>query len=454
MTDTPLTDAVRTYRSSARARLHVPAHGGGTGSPWLDAWLPGICSWDVTEQPELDDLSHPEGPIAAAQAAAAHLFGGARAYYLTGGATQGVQAAVLASLLRGGSLLAPRDSHRSVLGAALLADAEVVMVSPERDPRFGASLGPSVESVERALAQHPDIRAVLVPYPSYLGVAPDLEGIARAARAHGALTIADAAHGAHFGWHPALPPAALGQGADMVVAGMHKSGGSLTQTAILLLAESAAECSEDVALALRLIGTSSPSYLLMISLELAVAAAARGAGERIETAVAAAARIASPARVVTARPQDPLRVALQFDRPADAEELYRGFAAAGLRGEYLEEGLALFIVPFGVPKPEIEMLSAAAAELPAPRPPSAIQTLPTQRIAPASALRSPRERRGLFEAEGRVSADVVAPVPPGIPALWPGERITAQALSAIERALAQGLRVLGIEQQSLWVVAQ
>ncbi len=453
MSDTPLTDAVRRYRDSVRARLHVPAHGGGPGSPWLDALFPGLAGWDVTEQPELDDLSHPDGPLAAAQDAAAQLYGAAQAHYLTGGATQGVHAAVLASLLHGGALLAARDSHRSLLGAALLANADVVLVSPERDPHFGVSLGPSAKSVGQALAEHPDIRAVLVPYPTYLGIAPDLGAIAREAHAHGVLTIADAAHGAHFGWHPALPQAPLAAGADIVVAGMHKSGGSLTQTAILLAGDGALGMSDDLALALRLIGTSSPSYILMTSLEQAVAQAARDPGYLLDSAIAAAQRVESAARVMTGLPQDPLRVALQFDRPDLASDFCGRLAQNALRGEYFEEGLALFIVPFGPPR-HIDLLTKAARDLSRPRPAEPGPVLPLERIAPARALRARRTRRILQEAVGCTAADVVSVVPPGIPALWPGERISQAAVETLQRALSQGRRVMGIDQQWLWVVSE
>jgi arginine decarboxylase len=453
LTKTPLTDAVRSYRESVVARLHVPAHGGGSGSPWLNPLFSSLATWDVTEQPELDDLSHPDGPIAHAQAAAAQLYGAAEAHYLTGGSTQGVHAAVLGSLLHGGALLAARDSHRSLLGAALLANADVVLASPERDPHFGVSLGLSAETVSQALAEHPDIRAVLVPYPTYLGIAPDLEAIARAARAHGALTIADSAHGAHFGWHPALPQAPIAAGADIVVAGMHKSGGSLTQTAILLLGEGALEIREDILLALRLIGTSSPSYVLMVSLEQSIAQAARDPAYLLDAAIAASQSIESEARVATGLPQDPLRVALQFDNPDMAHDFWDRLAQNGLRGEYFEEGLSLFIVPLGPPQ-HLDLLAQASRGLPRPRPADAGRALPITRITPARALRARRIRRRLHEAAGCTAADVVSVVPPGIPSLWPGERISNEAVESLQRALAQGRRVMGIDQQWLWVVSE
>lgn len=452
MTGTPLSDALRAYRNATRARLHVPAHGGVSAA--IDAVVPGLSAWDVTEQPELDDLSHPDGPIAKAQGAAAALYGAVRAHFLTAGATQGIQVSVLASLLGGGALLAARDCHRSLLGAALLADADVVLADPDRDPIFGVSVGPSAQTVERAFAQHPDITAVLVPYPSYLGIAPDLAGISRVARAHGALTIADAAHGAHFGWHPDLPAPALQEGADLVVAGMHKSGGSLTQTALLLEGEGVAECGAQIDLALRLVGTSSPSYILMLSLEQAVQAAASGSRRMVERAIDAASRVRSPARVLVDRPQDPLRIALQFETAHTAQAFWQERTLEGMRGEYIEDGLALFIVPMGAP-PDLSSLIQAVADLPRTAgevpPPSSPSLL---RVALGRALRAPRRRISLDGVEGQIAADLVAVTPPGIPILWPGETITQEALDTVERALEQGRRVIGIDQQSLWVVSE
>ena len=454
MTGTPLTDAVRAYSRSTTARLHVPAHGGGPGNPPLEALFPGLCSWDVTEQPELDDLSHPEGPLAAAQAAAAALYGAEDAHYLTGGATQGVQAAVLASLLHGGALLASRDSHRSLLGAALLADADVVLAAPARDPKFGVSLGLSPRTVERAFLEHPDIGAVLVTYPTYLGIAPELDAIARIARDRGAITIADAAHGAHFGWHAALPPAALAEGADLVVAGMHKSGGSLTQTALLLEGPRGTERHAELGLALHLIGTSSPSYLLMLSLEQAVQSALTQRERLLERAIAAGEGIRSKARVATGRPQDPMRIALQFESPTQAQESCSALAREGVRPEYLEDATALFIVPLGEP-PALDGLARVAAALREPAFAEDREAPPEiRRVRLGRALRSRRERRRLVEAAGRTAADVVSVVPPGIPALWPGEEISPQAVEGLARALGQGRRVMGIDQGWLWVVAE
>lgn len=451
MSDTPLTDAIRQYRATVVSRLHVPSHGGGAGSPGLNALWPDLLSWDVTEQPELDDLSHPDGPIAATQAIAAEFFGASRAFFLTGGATLGVHAAVFAALHEGGALLAARDSHRSLLGAALAQGGEVVLVDPLRDPASGASLGPTPEEVAQAIDRWPDIRAVLVNYPSYLGVAPNLQGIAAVAHERGAYVIADAAHGAHFGLHPELPRPALSQGADFVVLGMHKSGGALTQSALLLLSAAAERRQDSVRLVLGLLGTSSPSYPLMVSIEQAVHDMRSAIPSRLDLAIAAAGKVQSLARITVPVPQDPLRIAWRSPRAADVVE---SLALAGVRGEYVDGDTALYCVPFGAQTTDVEPLRLELRDLPAPPPPVQVLARAPARIRPRTALLTGRRQADLRDAEGLIAADVVAPMPPGIPALWPGERITIEVAGYLVSEAAHGRRIMGLDHDRIWVVAE
>lgn len=447
-----LTKSVREYIRAARQRLHVPAHGGGPGNPALDRLFPGLLAWDVTEQPELDDLSHPQGPIRDAQMAAASLFGAASAYFLTGGATLGVQAAILAAIGEGGSLLLGRDSHRSAIGALAIADGTAVLADPDADATYGVSLGISPRSVERAICAHAGVRAVLVTYPTYLGVAPRLGAISEVAHRHGLWVIADAAHGAHFGLDPQLPPAALASGADLAVLGMHKTGGALTQTALLLLGDRAhGELSSRVQTALHLLQTSSPSYPLLVSIEQALVQIAGGA-PGLHAAVAVGMAIEGAARVRTDLPQDPLRVALRCPSPGHAAALWHQLANLGVRGEYLEGAEVLYAIPWGAR--DLSRLGEAVAAMPAPAAPERSQARPLARVRPRAALFARREQVILKGSEGRIAADVVAVVPPGIPALWPGEEIGRETLGRLEQAYRAGHRVAGIENQSVWVVAE
>lgn len=446
-----LTEAVQEYIRAARLRLHVPAHGGGRGNPGLDRLWPGLLTWDVTEQPELDDLSHPEGPIRDAQREAADLMGAAAAYFLTGGATLGMQAAILAAVGAGVLLLA-RDSHRSALSGLALSGGEAVLVPPGRDPVYGVSLGLEADAVRRASIEHPDLRAVLVTYPTYLGIAPPLQEIVDVAHRSGLQVIVDAAHGAHFGLHPDLPESALRCGADVVILGMHKSGGALTQSAMLALSHGApAGLQGQVELALRLLQSSSPSYLLLTSIEQALVEMARGA-PGVERAIAEARGVVGPARVHTRLAQDPLRIGLRLPDAESAMGLADRLRAQGMRGEYREGRELLYVVPWGEwdlspLREEVERLSAPSLTVEAESP-----TL--SRVRPREALLGRRAEIPFSEAAGHIAADVVGIVPPGIPALWPGERISAAVVRKLLEAEREGQRIMGIENQSLWVVAE
>ena len=232
----PIYEALERFRQMRVVPFDVPGHKRGRGNPELTAFLGQQCvGVDVNSMKPLDNLCHPVSVIREAEELAADAFGAAHAFLMVGGTTSSVQSMVLTACKRGDEIILPRNVHRSVLNALVLCGAVPVYVNPEVDKRLGISLGMKREQVEKAIKEHPNAVAVLVNNPTYYGICSDLRAIVKMAHDAGMLCLADEAHGTHFYFGNGLPVSAMAAGADMASVSMHKSGGSLTQSSLLLI---------------------------------------------------------------------------------------------------------------------------------------------------------------------------------------------------------------------------
>ena len=232
----PIYEALEQFRQMRVVPFDVPGHKRGRGNPELTAFLGQQCvGVDVNSMKPLDNLCHPVSVIREAEELAADAFGAAHAFLMVGGTTSSVQSMVLTACKRGDEIILPRNVHRSVLNALVLCGAVPVYVNPEVDKRLGISLGMKREQVEKAIKEHPNAVAVLVNNPTYYGICSDLRAIVKMAHDAGMLCLADEAHGTHFYFGGGLPVSAMAAGADMASVSMHKSGGSLTQSSLLLI---------------------------------------------------------------------------------------------------------------------------------------------------------------------------------------------------------------------------
>lgn len=286
----PLVQALLEYAAQNPARFHMPGHKGkaykvkacgsagasagtGTGATDLDlAYLllagGGAFAADVTEVDGLDDLHAPEGAIREAQCLAAQAYGADETFFLVNGSTCGLHAAIMATCRPGDEVIVSRDTHMAVAGGLVLSGARPVYIAPEVDELYEIPLGPSPDALRTALCHHPRARAVVLTNPNYYGVAPDIKTLVAMVHDYGKIAVVDEAHGAHLPFHEALPPSALEAGADAVVSGAHKSLPAMTQASFLHLKGGAVD-PEAVRRMLRLIETTSPSYVLMASLDAA-----------------------------------------------------------------------------------------------------------------------------------------------------------------------------------------
>ncbi|MBW4572668.1 MAG: aminotransferase class I/II-fold pyridoxal phosphate-dependent enzyme [Tolypothrix carrinoi HA7290-LM1] len=267
---TPLLDALKANAVRPHAAFYTPGHKRGQGiSPRLTDLLgEAVFRADLTELSELDNLFAPQGVIQQAQQLAAEAFGATQTYFLVNGSTCGIEAAILATCGMGDKIILPRNVHSSVVAGLILSGAIPIFVNPEYDPILDIAHSITPASVQAALKQHPDAKAVMIIYPTYYGVCGDVEAIASLVHQYNIPLLVDEAHGAHFAFHPQLPIPALAAGADFSVQSIHKTLGAMTQASMLHIRGNRVD-SDRLNKALQLVQSTSPSYILLASLDAA-----------------------------------------------------------------------------------------------------------------------------------------------------------------------------------------
>ena len=266
--DAPLLEALEEHRLNRVVRFDVPGHKGGRGNQELSRFLgASAVQMDVNSMKNLDNLCHPVSVIKDAQELAAEAFGAKHAFFIINGATGANQAMIMSVCKAGDKLIMPRNVHRSAINALVVNGAIPVYVDPDENKDLGIPLGMRAEDVERAAIENPDAKAILVNNPTYYGICADLKKIAEIAHRHNMLLLADEAHGTHFYFGENLPCNAMAAGADMAAVSIHKTGGSLTQSAMLLCQDTVNP--DYVRQIINLTQTTSASYLLMVSLDIA-----------------------------------------------------------------------------------------------------------------------------------------------------------------------------------------
>lgn len=267
----PIYEMLEQYRLKGNISYHVPGHKNGNAYSTSGGagYLGEMMRYDVTEITGTDDLHHPEGVIQEAQELAADCFGAEESFLLVGGSTAGNLALILTVCPEPGmTLILQRNVHKSVVHGLMLAGVNAVFVEPQLDDDSGLAVAPAAEAVQAALAAYPEAAAVLVTMPNYYGMGTDLAPLARICHDHSVPLLVDEAHGAHYGQHPALPAGALACGADGVVQSTHKMLPALTMGAMLHVQGPRLDRTL-LRQRLAMVQSSSPSYPLMASLDLA-----------------------------------------------------------------------------------------------------------------------------------------------------------------------------------------
>ncbi len=466
----PIYEALERFREMRVVPFDVPGHKHGKGNPELTAFLGEKCvSIDVNSMKPLDNLCHPVSVIREAEILAADAFKAADAFLMVNGTTSSVQSMVLSCCKRGDKIILPRNVHRSVINALVLCGAIPVYVNPEVNTKLGISLGMSREQVQKAINENPDAVAVFVNNPTYYGICSDLRAIVKMAHEAGMLCLADEAHGTHFYFGENMPVSAMEAGADMASVSMHKSGGSLTQSSLLLIGKNVN--AGHVRQIINLTQTTSGSYLLMSSLDISRRNLALRGKEVFRKVVQMAEYTREEINAIGgyyAYGKELINGDSIFDfDPTKLSVHTRDIGLAGievydiLRDEYDIQiefgdiGNILAYLSIGDRIQELERLVSALAEIRRRYQRDSSGLLSQEYIdpevvsSPQEAFYSKKKSLPIHESVGYVCSEFVMCYPPGIPILAPGERITKEILDYIDYAKAKGCSMTGPEDPGI-----
>ena len=425
---TPLYDALRGYADREPLRFHMPGHKGIIYQPSDLRWMAPI---DVTELPETGNLYEAGEPFDSAQALWAELFGFDQCQFLTGGSTMGVHTGLALCCKPGDKVLMDRNCHRSAFNALALLDLEPVYL--ER-PWLGNEnlIGPvSPGDVERALEEHPEIKTVCITSPTYAGVLSNTGAIARLVHARGGKLFVDGAHGAHL---PFLGLAPF-WGADVVAVSAHKTLPAMGQSALLFASGFDPDLVRRTA---SIFGTSSPSYPMLASLDSVRDWMLRWGTEKYQRVAVRVAELRQSFPSLTDRPYrgfslDPTRFVLRVkDGPAFVRQLRKH----GYIPEMEDGGHVVFICTCqdtGKAIPYLADRLEGLRDMMGDCPPIPAPPIPERVISPRQALFAPSRVWPLEDCEGEIAACQIAPYPPGVPVVAPGERISKKELAYLKK---------------------
>ncbi len=436
-------------RSGVRPWM-TPGHKGST------ALTGATVDGDLALAGGVDTVKLRHGYLGQAEARAAELWGADFCRFSVGGSTHGNQALALGVARPGDEVVVSRTLHRSMLLGLVLAGLRPVWVRPTIDAATGVPAGVHPDAVREALRAHPAATAVFIGgEPSYVGTTSDVAGLADAAHSAGVPLVVDAAWAAHFGFHPDLPPHALAAGADALVTSAHKVLPAYSQAAIVLARTERLDAAR-LGRAMDATATTSPSGQILASIDACRALLARDGekliGQMLDSVAAARRRLAQvPGLQVLEGPGvDPAKLVVVLSGTgAHGVAVEEDLIAADYPVEMADRDTITALVTIADAPGDVEAFAdtlAAVVERHRGEPRQAHAAAswtvePETVLTPRDAFFADAERVPVARAVGRVSAELVAPYPPGIPVLAPGERVSAEAVAALTEAAADGIRI-------------
>ncbi|HOA15669.1 MAG TPA: aminotransferase class V-fold PLP-dependent enzyme [Bacillota bacterium] len=464
----PLFQALRKHADMNPYQFHVPGHKAGKAYPkeifeWLRDYAMKI---DLTEQPDIDCLLAASGPIKAAQENAAKVFNCDRTFFLTNGSTSGVQAMILTNTRPGAKIIMPRDAHMSAFGGMIMSGASPVFVYPDVDPKWGITKGVPYAEYERVLSNHSDIAACYITRPNYYGMCPDIRQVVKLCHEKGVPVLVDEAHGAHIGFHSEMPYSALESGADYVTQSAHKTLQAFTGGSWLHLQGPLSD-PDKASRMVSLLQSTSPSYIIMATLDLTSYLMGEWGNElvnkqyKLNKAFRKEAAKLKGVRIIEESAMDPLRITVSAsDLGLSGIEL-----DMILRTEYrvcaemadLEN--VVIIQTVGDDEETMKALLDALIDIshrfkadPKKRSRLGRQVAATWLCMQSSPVRmtmrdaafSESETIPLTQAVGCVASETVSVYPPGIPAIIPGEEVTAEKAVLIMDLARSGYFIKGL----------
>lgn len=472
--ETPLFDALREYVDRDTVPFHVPGHkkGHGMDAEFKNFIGPNPFKIDVTVFKLVDSLHHPTGPIKKAQELAADAYGAKASFFSIHGTSGAIEAMIMSVVSDKDKIIIPRNVHKSVTGGIILSGAVPIYMQPELDKKIGIAHGVTPKTVEKTLKENPDAKAVLIINPTYYGVSTDIKKIAEIVHSYNIPLIVDEAHGPHLGFNDKLPVSAIEAGADMCAQSTHKIIGALTQCSLLHVCSDRIDIHK-VQQILNIMQTTSPSYILMASLDCARRQIAKSGKELLDYAI----ELCNYAREeinkipgfycfgneVLNNPG-----AFSFD-PTKVTITCRDLGITGydldmiLSNDYhIQMELSdlynvLAVGSFGDTKENIDYLLKALKEISTKyygkglsKPDFIdIPKIPTQVLIPREAFYGSKHSVPISESVGLISGEFLMAYPPGIPVLCPGEIITSEIVNYVKLLKETGLYVQGTEDPKI-----
>ena len=468
--ETPLFDALMEYVDRQMVPFHVPGHkqGNGVDREFKNFIGENPFKIDVTVFQLVDSLHHPTGPIKEAQALAADAYGADATFFSVHGTSGAIQAMIMSVVGEGDTILVPRNVHKSVTAGIILSGAVPVYMQPELDKDLGIANGVLPETVAETLRENPHAKAVLIINPTYYGVATDLKSIADIVHSYDIPLIVDEAHGPHLKFNDKLPMSAMAAGADLCTQSTHKIIGAMTQGSLLHVRNRYVDV-ERVQQIMNLLQTTSPSYILMASLDTSRRQIALGGRKLLDYTLDLANYVRAEINKIPGfycfgeelggRPGvyaiDPTKITITcrdlgitgFDLDMILSNKYQ------IQMELSDLYSVLAVGSFGDTKEGMERLLAALREISSEYMNKTsrkadfldIPQIPKQVLKPREAFNGQKVSVLLANSVGEVSGEFLMAYPPGIPVLCPGEVITQEIIQYVEDLKNTGLFVQGTE---------
>ncbi|MFK3939433.1 aminotransferase class I/II-fold pyridoxal phosphate-dependent enzyme [Alkalihalobacillus sp. NPDC078783] len=458
----PLVQAMQQHVKQQPVSFHVPGHKSGAIIPMGMEAFKEILSYDLTEIEGMDDLHDPTGPIRDAEELLAACYKASTSFFLVGGTTVGNLAMVYALCSPGDIVLVQRNCHKSILHAVELAGVIPIYVEAQVDEYTGITLGLSEDTLREALRQYPHAKALILTYPSYYGVSTPVAPIIKTAKQCGLMVFVDEAHGAHFLLGTPFPPSTLTLGADVVVQSAHKTLPALTMGSYLHLGQDLKESQvHQIKRALAIFQSSSPSYLIMASLDAARAYLHSYTSDQLKDLLEGIEAFKEGIRAI---PQlrlvdweksgyswDPLKVTIRSMSHLTGYELQEKLHQVSIDVELADDQHILLVLGLERMGNLLEVLGRMKNLL---APFEIIDHSRTKATILKQETPLIEEYHGdihtyltrqipFWKSEGRIAAEAVIPYPPGIPLLYPGQKIHRAILEKIHLLQQAGARFQG-----------
>ncbi|SCX79895.1 aminotransferase class I/II-fold pyridoxal phosphate-dependent enzyme [Alkaliphilus peptidifermentans] len=472
MGQVPIVDQLINLKKQDIVSFHVPGHKSGNIYSRFNYknFKQVLVDIDTTEIPGTDNLHKSDGCIKEAQLRAAEVFSSEETFFLVNGSTSGIYSMIMAATKPGDKVIVGRNCHQSVINSIFLGDLQPIYIYPEVDKHQGIALGISPCSIERLIQDNPDVKAVLITYPTYQGIACSLKKISDIVHKYDKILLVDEAHGAHLGLSNRLPDTALKCGADAVVQSTHKSLPALTQSSMLHIQGNRID-RDKLRFMLRMHQSSSPSYILMASLDMATMIYKSKGKQLMEELLENIEYLKIKLQKVVGL--DILGeeiVGRNYVEAVDPTRLWISMQQYNVSGHQLEQQLrekfhiqmelsnlygTLAITTIGNQKRDFDRLYKGIYEIgkglkviKSEKTSYSSYSTPKVVYSPKEAFYSNKMTLPIDNSEGFISGEYIIPFPPGIPLVIPGEVISNEIIQNLKAMKEEGIEILGLKHNN------